>query len=179
VTRAICTYCASGPVEDSYLELASQVGAGIADRGWGLVWGGGNTSMMGAVARATRRGGGSTVGVIPKALMSRERADRDADELLVTDTMRERKRLMDERSDAFLTLPGGLGTLEELMEVWTSGYLGMHDRPVVLLDPLGHYDGLLSWLQELPPGFVSQQALQHLVITRDVESALQACAEPL
>jgi uncharacterized protein (TIGR00730 family) len=111
--------------------------------------------------------------------MSRERADRDADELLVTDTMRERKRLMDERSDAFLTLPGGLGTLEELMEVWTSGYLGMHDRPVVLLDPLGHYDGLLSWLQELPPGFVSQQALQHLVITRDVESALQACAEPL
>lgn len=176
MTHFVCTYCASGAVDARYLELAAQVGAGIAARGWGLVWGGGNTSMMGAVACATRQGGGRTVGVIPKALMSRELADHDAGELLVTDTMRARKRLMEERSDAFLALPGGLGTLEELFEVWTSGYLGMHDRPVVLLDPTGHYDGLLAWLRGLPAGFVSPRALGHLVITRDVSSALQACA---
>ncbi|WP_127782265.1 TIGR00730 family Rossman fold protein [Rhodococcus sp. X156] len=176
MTRFVAGYCASGPVDPSYLDLAEQVGTGIAARGWGLVWGGGNTSMMGALARATRRGGGPTVGVIPKALMAAEHADAAADELLVTDTMRERKRLMDERADAFLALPGGLGTLEELFEVWTSGYLGMHDRPVVLLDPTGHYDGLLSWLRSMPAGFVSQRGLDHLVITRDAQTALQACA---
>lgn len=177
MTRFVCTYCASGDVDTDYLELAADVGTAIAARGWGLVWGGGNTSMMGAVARATRAGGGKTVGVIPQALMGRELADRDADELLVVDTMRERKQLMDERSDAFLALPGGLGTLEELFEMWTAGYLGMHDRPVVALDPVGHYDGLLAWLRQLPAGFVSSRSLEHLVITRDVSAALQACAE--
>jgi len=176
VTRMVCVYCASGPVDAAYLDLATQVGAGIAARGWGLVSGGGRASMMGAVARATRAGHGPTVGVIPQALVGREVADTEADELLVVDTMRERKRLMDERSDAFLALPGGLGTLEELFEVWTSGYLGMHDRPVVLLDPNGHYDGLLQWLRSLPEGFISERSLQHLVRVGDVDAALQACA---
>ena len=172
----VCVYCASGPVDSYYLELAAQVGAGIAARGWGLVSGGGRASMMGAVARATRSGNAPTVGVIPQALVGREVADTESGELLVTDTMRERKRLMDERSDAFLALPGGLGTLEELFEVWTSGYLGMHERPVVLLDPDGHYEGLFAWLRALPAGFVSERSLQYLVLARDVESALRACA---
>ena len=176
MTRMVCVYCASGPVDSSYLELATEVGTGIAARGWGLVSGGGRASMMGAVAQATRAGCGPTVGVIPEALVDREVADTESGELLVTHTMRERKQLMDERSDAFLALPGGLGTLEELFEVWTSGYLGMHDRPVVLLDPDGHYDGLFAWLRTLPGGFVSERSLQYLVLARDVESALQACA---
>jgi len=176
VTRFVCVYCASGPVAAEYLKLAAQVGAAVAARGWGLVWGGGNASMMGAVAHAARQGGAKTVGVIPQALMGRELADTEADELLVTDTMRERKRLMDERADAFLALPGGLGTLEELFEVWTSGYLRMHERPVVLLDPTGHYDSLFRWLRELPPGFVSERALEYLLCTGDVEAAMNACA---
>ena len=121
----------------------------IADRGWTLVWGGGNVSAMGALATAARAHGGWTVGVIPAALVRREVADHDADELIVTDTMRERKQIMEDRADAFITLPGGIGTLEEFFEAWTGGYLGMHDKPVVLLDPGGHFDGLRAWLSGL------------------------------
>jgi uncharacterized protein (TIGR00730 family) len=137
-------YCASGPTHPGLLALAAQLGESIAERGWTLVSGGGNVSAMGALAAGARANGGRTIGVIPKGLVLREMADTDADELVVTDTMRERKQIMEERSDAFIALPGGIGTLEELFETWTAGYLGMHDKPVVLLDPAGHYDGLFE-----------------------------------
>lgn len=177
MTHRVCVYCASGPVAPQHLALATAVGAGIAARGWGLVSGGGHVSMMGAVAEATRAGGGHTTGVIPQALVDREVADTAADELVVTATMRERKAVMDDRAQAFLTLPGGLGTLEELFETWTAGYLGLHAKPVVLLDPDGHYDGLLAWLEGLRgTGFASDRGLDHLVVTRSVGDALDACA---
>ena len=134
---AVCVYCAASPRHPQLLELANRVGAAIADRGWTLVSGGGNVSAMGAVATGARSRGGRTVGVIPKALVHRELADIDADELIVVDTMRQRKQVMEERSDAFLALPGGIGTLEELFESWTAGYLGMHDKPLVLLIWIG------------------------------------------
>ncbi|MFE3290272.1 TIGR00730 family Rossman fold protein [Rhodococcus sp. NPDC059234] len=173
---AVCVYCASGPVGDSYLELAARVGAEIGLRGMQLVSGGGNVSMMGAVAAAAREAGAHTIGVIPKALVHREVADTDADELIVTDTMRQRKQTMEDRADAFIALPGGIGTLEELFETWTAGYLGMHDKPMVLLDPVGHYTGLLEWLGGLREGgFVQQRALDALVVTADVGAALDAC----
>jgi uncharacterized protein (TIGR00730 family) len=141
-----------------------------------LVSGGGNVSAMGAVAAGARSRGGRTVGVIPKALVHRELADIDADELVVTDTMRQRKQLMEDRSDAFLTLPGGLGTLEELFESWTAGYLGMHDKPLVLLDPHGHYDGLRRWLDSLvSTGYVSPTAIDRLLVVSDIEAALNLC----
>ena len=175
--RAVCVYCASGPVDESYLELAAAVGTAIGRRGWQLVSGGGNVSMMGALAQATRAAGGHTVGVIPKALVHREVADVDADELIVTDTMRQRKQAMEERADAFVTLPGGIGTLEELFETWTAGYLGMHAKPVVLLDPVGHYRGLLDWLEAMvPTGFVNRHALDGLQVTGDIDEALDRCA---
>jgi uncharacterized protein (TIGR00730 family) len=102
-----------------------------------------------------------------------EVADTDADELIVVDTMRERKRVMDERADAFLALPGGLGTLEELFEVWTAGYLGMHAKPVVMLDPGGFYAPLWRYLEQLVgDGFVRQQALDRLGRARTVDEAL-------
>ncbi len=174
---AVCVYCASGPTDPDLLALADALGAAIAERGWTLVSGGGNVSAMGAVAGGARRRGGKTVGVIPKALVHRELADIDADELIVTDTMRQRKQVMEDRADAFVTLPGGIGTLEELFETWTAGYLGMHDKPVVLLDPGGHYDGLRMWLQGLVgPGYVSQAALDRLLVVPDVETALDLCA---
>ncbi|MEB3068771.1 LOG family protein [[Mycobacterium] vasticus] len=174
---AVCVYCASGPTDPELLELAAKVGAAIAERGWTLVWGGGNVSAMGALASAARERGGRTVGVIPKALLHREVADVDADELIVTDTMRERKQVMDERADAFLTLPGGIGTLEELFETWTGAYLGLHDKPVVLLDPDGHYDGLWNWLSGLlDTGFVAQRAMDRLQVFGKIEEALAACA---
>ncbi len=174
---AVCVYCASGPTHADLLALAARVGAAIAERGWTLVWGGGNVSAMGALATAARSRGGWTVGAIPKMLVQRELADTDADELIVTDTMRQRKQVMEERADAFLTLPGGIGTLEELFETWTGGYLGAHTKPVVLLDPSGHYDGLRNWLNGLmTAGFVAQAALDRLVVVDEVEAALTACA---
>jgi len=133
--------------------------------------------MMGAVASAARSGGARTTGVIPRSLVDLEWADHESDDLLVVDTMRERKALMEERSDAFLALPGGLGTLEELFEMWTSGYLHMHDKPVVVLDPDGHYAGLLDWVRGVAAqGFVRPEAIARLVVTTDVVAALDACA---
>jgi uncharacterized protein (TIGR00730 family) len=177
LSRAVCVYCGSNAsVPDAYLALAEEVGAGIAARGASLVWGGGRASMMGAVARAARRGGAHTVGVIPHALVAREMADPDADELLVVDTMRQRKAAMEERADAFLALPGGIGTCEELFEVWTARYLGLHTKPVVLLDPDSHWAGLLDWVQGLhDKGFASLTAIGALVVTDSVDAALDAC----
>lgn len=176
--RSVCVYCGSATdIPERYLRLAAEVGAGIAERGWQLVSGGGKVSMMGSVAGAARKSGGRTVGIIPRALVDREVADFDADELLITETMRERKALMDAHADAFLALPGGIGTCEELFEAWTSRALGLHAKPVVLLDPDGHYAGLLDWLAELRRrGFLSTAGLATLVVATDVETALQACA---
>lgn len=172
----MCVYCAAGSADPELLALATRVGTAIAERGWTLVWGGGNVSAMGALAVAVRAHGGKTVGVIPKTLVHREVADVDADELIVTDTMRERKQIMEDRADAFLTLPGGIGTLEELFETWTGGYLGMHDKPVVMYDPHGHYDGLLAWLYGLlDDSYVSQAALDRLAVFDDLDAALAAC----
>ncbi|WP_367132259.1 TIGR00730 family Rossman fold protein [Saccharothrix sp. HUAS TT1] len=174
----VTVYCGSlKTVPRSYLDLAADVGARIAARGWSLTWGGGRTSMMGEVARAAREGGARTTGVIPRGLVDRELADSDADDLLVVETMRDRKALMEAHGDAFLALPGGIGTCEELFEVWTSRVLSVHAKPVVVLDVDGHYQGLVAWLDELRErGFVSRFAMDSLVVTDDVEAALDACA---
>lgn len=175
---ALCVYCSSSQTIDaSYLSLATAVGERLAAGGHSLVSGGGRVSMMGAVARAARAGGARTVGVIPLHLMPYEVADSEADELIVVDTMRERKRVMDERSDAFLALPGGIGTLEELFEMWTSLSLDMHAKPVAVLDPDGLYDPLWSWLDSLTGrGFVRQAALDMLIRVRTVDEAFAALA---
>ena len=177
----ICVYCASSSnIPDRYLDLATAVGAGIAARGWQLVSGGGSVSMMGAVARAVRAAGGHTTGVIPRALVQMEVADHDADELIITDDMRARKGLMDDRADAFLALPGGIGTLEELMEVWTARCLGMHDKPVVGLDPWGDFallrEQVRHWEQQ---GFVGAAAVAELRWTTEVDQALDLIAAEL
>ena len=126
--------------------------------------------MMGGVARAARRGGARTFGVIPRRLVNVEDAD-DADVVLV-DSIRERKRLMDDRADAFLALPGGLGTLEELLEVWTSASLGMHGKPVVVLDADGFFEPLWKYLADLSRrGFVRQSAVDVVYRTDSVDSA--------
>lgn len=178
---SVCVYCASiEGIAEHHQELAADLGTAIAARGWGLVSGGGLRSMMGSVATAARAGGARTTGVIPRAMVEREWADHDSDELLVVDNMRERKALMEAHADAFIALPGGIGTLEELAEVWSSGYLDFHDKPVVLLDPDGHYTGLLAWMRELVDrGFVLQRAMDRLVVTTDVAAALDACAAPM
>lgn len=172
----VCVYCASSEsIDPSFVALASAVGTELARRGHALVSGGGRVSMMGAVAVAARAGGAHTTGVIPRHLVEREMADVDADELVVVETMRERKRIMDERADAFLVLPGGIGTLEEMFEVWTARSLGMHAKPVVVLDPSGHFAGLWSALRDMTgSGFVRESAFDALVLTTTVAQAMAA-----
>ncbi|GAA0283688.1 TIGR00730 family Rossman fold protein [Cryptosporangium japonicum] len=178
---AVCVYCASSTsIDPALVDLAAEVGAELARRGHSLVSGGGRVSMMGAVAAAARAGGARTVGVIPEALSSREIADFDSDELIRTTGMRERKAAMDDRADAFLGLPGGIGTLEEVFEVWTSRSLGMHAKPVVLLNTDGFYDGLLAWLGDLAArGFVRTEALALLTVVDSVPAAFDALEEGL
>ena len=144
---AICVFCASSnTVDQRWLDLAFQVGEELAARGHSLVSGGGRVGMMGTVAEGARSGGARTYGVIPQTLVDWEVADTSADELVVTEDMGSRKTVMIERADAFLTLPGGLGTLDELFEVWTTATLAVHAKPIVVLDPDGFYDGLFAWL---------------------------------
>lgn len=171
---AICVFCSSSEmIRRDYLELASDLGTEIAERGHSLVTGGGSVSMMGALARSVRAGGGYTIGVIPRVLLDKEIADHDADELVVVETMRERKGVMDSRSDAFIALPGGIGTLEELFEVWTARTLGMHDKPVVVLDPDGLFGQLRGQLDTLvAQGFLRRAALEAMVWTSSVEEAV-------
>ncbi|MGX6602338.1 LOG family protein [Micromonosporaceae bacterium Da 78-11] len=178
---AICVFCASsGTLEQKWLDLATRTGGELAARGHSLVSGGGCVGMMGAVADGTRAAGGHTLGVIPQSLVDLEVADTAADELIVTIDMGARKNLMIERSDAFITLPGGLGTLDELFEVWTTATLALHDKPIILLDPDGFYDGLLSWLTRLADtAFVRRAALDQVIIARSIDSALDTIDQHL
>jgi hypothetical protein len=175
---AVCVFCASSDrIDAANLQLATRVGDRIAGNGWTLVTGGGSVSMMGAVARAARARGGHTVGVIPRALADTEVADRDADELVVTDGMRERKALMDARADAFLALPGGIGTLEELLEIWVARSLGLHAKPVVVLDPDAVFELLRDQVASLVrAGFVREDAADQLVWAVDLDEAFAALA---
>ncbi|HEY3010012.1 MAG TPA: TIGR00730 family Rossman fold protein [Micromonosporaceae bacterium] len=173
---AVCVFCASSRMLDRHwLDLAFTLGRELAGRGHTLVSGGGCVGMMGAVADGARAGGASTLGVIPQSLVDLEVADTQADELVVTDGMTSRKALMIEKSDAFLILPGGLGTLDELFEVWTTATLAVHHKPVVLLDADGFYRGLVEWLRGLPAaGFARRDALDLLVVAETVPAALSS-----
>jgi uncharacterized protein (TIGR00730 family) len=172
----ICVFCASSErIPAHYVDLAAQVGAELARRGHSLVSGGGSVSCMGAVARAARAGGARTIGVIPQALKDWEVADEDAAELIVTPDMRSRKGEMDGRAEAFLTLPGGIGTLEELIEIWVARVLRMHDKPVVVLDPDGIFDPLREQVNLLVrKGFARPSVWDALVWTDDVTAAFDA-----
>ena len=172
-------FCSSSTAIDaSYVALAAEVGTALARRGHSLVSGGGALSSMGAVARATRAGGGRTLGVIPAPLLELEVGDRDADELLVVDDMRVRKGLMDSSADAFLALAGGLGTLEELLEVWSARILGLHDKPVVVLDTDGLYAPLRTQVELMVDrGFVRRAAADALQWATSVDEALDLVEE--
>ncbi|GAA3995699.1 TIGR00730 family Rossman fold protein [Comamonas faecalis] len=145
---SLCVYLGSRPGNSPlFVETARAVGQWIGRHGGQLVYGGGRSGLMGEVAEATRKAGGRVVGVIPQALVDKELANPQCDELHIVQTMHERKALMAERSDAFVALPGGIGTLEELFEVWTWRQLGYHDKPVGVLDMDGYYRHLLAFLE--------------------------------
>ena len=154
---SVCVYCGSrNGVSPAYVEVAKTVGQWIGAHNGQLIYGGGNNGLMGVVAQAAADAGAPVVGIIPKALQTKENTRTACTELHVVDTMHERKRMMAERADAFIALPGGIGTFEEFFEVWTWRQLGYHDKPIGLLNPQGYYDGLLSFAHSsVEQGFLS------------------------
>ncbi len=145
MTKLLCVYCSSSDrLDPKYAAAAAEFGGEMVARGWGLVYGGGKTGLMGAVARAVKLGGGRVVGVIPEFMKVRELAYDEADELVTVVTMRERKLLMEARADAFVALPGGFGTLEEIMEILTLRQLDVVRKPCVFFNQDGFYDPLLA-----------------------------------
>ncbi|MBI5757148.1 MAG: TIGR00730 family Rossman fold protein [Planctomycetales bacterium] len=148
--RRICVFCGSNSgMKSEYRRAAEDVGRSLAERGIELVYGGGNVGLMGVVADAALVAGGRVIGVIPQALASKEVAHWGLTELRVVESMHERKALMAELSDAFIALPGGIGTMEEFFEVWTWSQLGYHAKPCGLINSAGYFDGLISFLDHM------------------------------
>jgi uncharacterized protein (TIGR00730 family) len=154
---SICVYCGSKPgSDDKYAQAAIAVGHWIGQHGGRLVYGGGRNGLMGLTADATLQAGGQVLGIIPQALVEKEWAHTGCSELVVVQTMHERKQQMADAADAFLALPGGIGTFEEFFEAWTWRQLGYHDKPVGLLNTAGYYDGMLDFLaKSVASGFMS------------------------
>ena len=173
---SICVYCGSRPgSEPAFADSARQVGLWIAQNKGQLVYGGGHNGLMGTMADACLQAGGRVIGVIPKALVEKEWAHTGCSELHVVENMHERKRLMAEHADAFLAMPGGIGTFEEFFEVWTWRQLGYHDKPVGLLNINGYYDSLLDFLSTaVRQGFMNAGQMQLINTGTHVEPLLKS-----
>ncbi|NJK79483.1 MAG: TIGR00730 family Rossman fold protein [Chloroflexaceae bacterium] len=173
---SICVFCGSRSGKNPVNEVvARQLGLIMAAHGWQLVYGGGSVGLMGVVARAVLEGGGAVVGVIPQALQEAEVGLEDATELIVPQTLRERKAIMDARSQAFVALPGGYGTFEELLETITLRQLGYHDKPIIVLNINGYYDPLIALFNHaIEQGFIRTEHadLYQVVATVDEIVAL-------
>jgi len=173
-TFSLCVYCGSrqGSLE-IYEQTAKAVGQWIGRHQGQLVYGGGNSGLMGIVAQATQQAGGRVVGIIPHALAEKELARNDCDEFHLVDNMHQRKHMMAERADAFLALPGGIGTFEEFFEVWTWKQLGYHNKPIGLLNVDGYYDGLLAFMDNtVNKDFVSEWQMDLIHQSSDLEKLL-------
>jgi hypothetical protein len=178
--RHVCVYCSSSvAVDDAHVVVARDLGRALGERDDVLVWGGAAVGLMGEVARATRAAGGRTIGVIPQSLRAVEVADPAADELVVTVDMLTRKAEMARRADAFVGLPGGFGTLEELMEQLTGRLLGFHRKPIVLVDVDGFWQPLLALFEHLyEQRFARPESRAAYRVVHDVEGVLAALDEP-
>ena len=172
--KRLAVYCGSAtPSDPRYIELAREVGTTLARRGIGVVYGGGKVGLMGALADSALAAGGEVIGIIPDALVGRELAHQGLTELHVVATMHERKRAFTDLSDGFVTLPGGVGTMDELWEAVSWAQLGYHDKPVGLLNALGYYDGLIAFNRHMAAtGFVRAQHAQILIAADTMESLL-------
>lgn len=171
--KRLAVYCGSATPEDPrYIELAREVGTGLAERGIGVVYGGGRLGLMGAVASGALEAGGDVIGVIPEALANSEVANHDCTELHTVSGMHERKQMFTDLSDGFITLPGGVGTMDELWEAISWSQLGYHSDPVGVLNALGFFDELLAFNAKMAQvGFV-RPAHQNILIAADTLSEL-------
>lgn len=172
--KTLCVYCSSSDRLDAkYFAAAEALGRAMVARGWGLVYGGGRTGLMGTVARTVKDGGGRVVGVIPEFMKVKELAFDEADELVTVVTMRERKLLMESRADAFVALPGGWGTLEEIMEILALRQLDVLRRPCVFLNQDGFYDDLLRFFDKMiAERFNKPSNLELFRVARTVDEVL-------
>jgi uncharacterized protein (TIGR00730 family) len=177
--RHVCVFCgSSGGGREVYAEGARRFGAALAGRGLGLVYGGGHVGLMGALADAVLGAGGTVVGVIPQALVDKELAHPLLTELHVVGTMHQRKALMADRADAFAALPGGFGTADELFEVLTWAQLGLHAKPIGLLNVAGFFDALLAWVGEAArEGFLPREHQRLLRVAGDAEALLDLLSQ--
>ena len=176
--RRVCVFCGSSSGHNpGFRRLAERLGRVLAGQGLGLVFGGGRVGLMGAVADAALAAGGEVIGVIPQALMDREIGHRGLTDLRIVGSMHERKALMAELADGFIALPGGIGTLEELFEIWTWAQLGLHAKPCGLLDGDGFFQPLVGFLDRLVlTGFVRPQHRSMLHCAESPEALLAAFA---
>ena len=172
--KSVCVFCGSNTGDKpEYAIAARALGKAIAKKNWTVVYGGASVGIMGLVANAALEEGGNVIGVIPNFMMERELGHRDLSELHVVSTMHERKAKMAELSDAFVALPGGIGTLEELFEVWTWRYLGLHQKPLALYDVGGYFTHLTAFLDGvLREGFVSPESRAMLVVEKEIDALL-------
>jgi uncharacterized protein (TIGR00730 family) len=178
--KHVCVFTGSATGRDPvHADAASIVGRRIAERGLGLIYGGGRVGLMGVLADAALASGGRVVGVIPGFLEAREVGHSGLTELHVVPTMHERKALMADRADAFLALPGGLGTLDELFEIFTWAQLGLHDKPIGLLNVAGYFDGLVTLVDHMvTEGFVRVETRARLHVDTDPDALLDRLVRP-
>lgn len=174
--RKVCVYCGSSAGTDpAYVAAATRLGEILAEAGIGLVYGGGSAGLMGAIAKAMQARGGEIVGVIPEFLAEKEHLFRGASEIVVTRGMHDRKQIMFERSDAFVALPGGIGTLEELVEQLTWAQLGRHRKPVLIANLNGFWDGLLSLFEHMDrAGYIHSAARLNFLVADNVDAVVPA-----
>jgi uncharacterized protein (TIGR00730 family) len=172
----VSVFCSSAPdIPTTSLDLAFNIGKAIGEQGWDLVWGGGRSSMMGQVAKGARSVGAKTIGVIPEPLINLEFEDKDATHMHVVKNMRDRKAKIEDLADAFIALPGGIGTLEEFFEIWVGSYLKFHQKPIAICDPSGVYDPLRKALDHLAQhNFMKTGQAELVVWCKDIPSTLAA-----
>ena len=172
----VSVFCSSAPdIPNTSLELAFNVGKAIGDQGWDLVWGGGKASMMGEVAKGARSSGAATIGVIPEPLKKIEFEDAQASHMHVVTNMRTRKAKIEDLADAFIILPGGIGTLEEFFEIWVGRYLKFHGKPIAVCDPTGVYIPLQTALDNLASQNFMKSGQKELVTwCSDIPTAIEA-----
>ena len=173
--RSVTVYCSSSrTVPRVYPQAAAEVGRAIASQGWTLVYGGNCVGCMGELANGARAAGGKVVGVTPQIMVDEGIGDDLCDELIVTPGMRERKAVLEQRGDAFVALPGGIGTFEELFEILVGRVLGCHDKPIVILNIAGYYDPLVAMLEHgIEQGFIRPKVREAYFVTDSVESGVE------
>lgn len=176
---ALTVYCSSSTVLDlEFHNPAMIVGAELARRGITLIYGGGSVGLMGEISRAARGNGGRTVGIITRRLLHAERADHQCDELIIVDTMRERKKLMEQRGDGFLILPGGIGTYEEFFEILVGRHLGEHDKPIGVVNSHGYYNPLIAMIEHgIEHRFISPSIKENFFIGPEPVAAIDWVCE--